>query len=203
MSWRLPTGVLSGAISIGSTLPYIVATARRAIRPNALAWSGWALLDAIVFAAQIVSEPSWSAVLPGAGAVGCLAIALVTIGVGGIRATSRTEVVCAAFGVLAIVGWQVTRDPQIALGLAITAFLILSGPMLVKTTRDPSSEPTALFVVFMLVSALSIVSASRLDFLSLGWPVSYLLFQTTIATITRRGRSAARYQPAGTRLPAD
>lgn len=203
MDWRLLAGVLSGVISIGATVPYVVATARRSIQPNALAWCGWTLLNAIVFATQIVSEPSWSAVLPGAGAAGCLAIALVTIRVDRVRAISRAEVVCGAFGVLALAGWQVTDDPQIALGFAIAAFLILSGPMVVKTARDPSSEPTALFVLFMLISALSIVSAARFDFLSLGWPVSYLVFQGTIAAITVRGRSPARYRPARTDLLAE
>jgi hypothetical protein len=183
-------------------VPYVVATARRSIRPNALAWCGWALLNAIVFASQIASEPSWSAVLPGAGAGGCLAIALVTIRAVRVRSISRAEVVCGGLGIAAILAWQVTGDPQMALGFAITGFLIMSGPMVVKTTRDPSSEPPALFVVFMLSSALSIVSATRFDFLSLGWPVSFLLFQMTIAAITVRGRSAARFRSARTNLPA-
>ncbi|MGH2851142.1 MAG: hypothetical protein ACRDLP_11050 [Solirubrobacteraceae bacterium] len=173
-------------------MPYVVATARRSIEPNALAWLGWAVLDAIVFVAQIVSEPSWSAVFPGAGAAGCLAIALVTIRAGRIRTASRGELACGAFGVLAIVGWQVTGDPQVALGLAIAASLVMSAPMLVKTAKDPASEPIGPFIAFAVVSALSIVSATRFDFLSLGWPASYLAFQLTILAITIAARIAAR-----------
>ena len=199
MDWRMLTGVLSGVVSVASTVPYVVATARRSIQPNALAWCGWALLNGIVFAAQMASEPSWSAVLAGAGAGGCLVVALVTIRVSGIRTFTPAEFVCGMLGVLAIVGWQVTRNPQIALAFAITASLTVSIPMLAKTVRDPSTEPAALFVVFVLISVLSLASANRFDFLSVGWPASYLVFDLSIAAITIRGRAAARYGLAGNR----
>jgi hypothetical protein len=202
MDWRALAGVLSGVISVASTVPYVVATARRSIQPNALAWCGWTLLNGIVFVAQVTAEPSWSAVLPGAGAGGCLIIALVTIRVSGFRSISAAEVVCGTLGVLAIVGWQVTSDPQVALGFAIAASLIMSIPMLVKTARDPFTEPPALFVVFVVISLLSLAAAKRFDFLSIGWPMSYIAFDVTIAAITIRARTpAALYRLARNRDP--
>ena len=71
MDWHAATGVASGAVALGATIPYMRATARREIRPSAVTWAGWWLESAIVFAAQIVSEPSWSAVLSGTGACYC------------------------------------------------------------------------------------------------------------------------------------
>lgn len=197
MDWQALAGVLSGVLSVASSVPYVLATARHSIEPNALAWGGWTLLNVIVFVAQMTSEPSWSAVLAGTGAGACLAIAVVTIRVSGVRRISAAELVCGTLGIAAIIGWQVTDDPQLALGLAIAASEVMALPMLVKTARDPFSEPAALFVVFMLISALSIASAKRFDFLSIGWPASYLAFDVTIAAITVRARAArALYRPA-------
>ena len=190
MDWRALAGVLSGVISVASTVPYVVATARRSIQPHALVWFGWSLLNGIVFVAQMTSEPSWSAVLAGAGTGGCLVVAVVAIRVSGIRPISSAELVCGTLGVLAIIGWQVTSNPQVALSFAIAASVVMSMPMLVKTARDPFTEPPALFVVFVLISVLSIASARRFDFLGIGWPASYLAFDLTMAAITVRARTA-------------
>src|SRR5579862_8726560 len=101
MDWRILTGLLSGAVGFVGLVPYIRATARREIRPSALTWSGSALLAGIVFVAQIVSEPSWSAVMAGTGVVGCTVIAILAIRIGGLR-LSGLDIACGALGLLAI-----------------------------------------------------------------------------------------------------
>jgi len=192
VDWRALAGVASGVISVGSTVPYVIATLRRSVAPNALAWCGWTLLNGIVFVAQMTAEPSWSAVLAGTGAGGCLVIAAVTIGVAGIRPISPAEIVCGTLGIAAIVAWQLTSNARYALAFAIAASLVTSTPMLVKTARDPFSEPAGVFVAFVTISALSIASATRFDFLSVGWPASYLVFDLTIAALTIRARARRR-----------
>src|SRR5579864_9148354 len=132
MDWRILTGLLSGAVGFVGLVPYIRATARREIRPSALTWTGSALLAGIVFGAQMVSEPSWSAVIAGTGVVGCTIIAVLAVRMGGWQ-LAAIDIACATLGLLAIVAWQITQDPQIALGIAIGAALIVSVPMLLKT----------------------------------------------------------------------
>ena len=191
MDWRIVPGLLSGAVAFGATVPYFVATRRGEIRPNPLAWSGWALLSGIVFLAQILAEPSWSAVIAADGFLCCATVAVLAVRVSGLHPTPL-DIVCALFGVVAIVAWQITRDPQIALAVAIAASLILSLPMLLKTIRDPDSEPGRVFLFFVAASVLSMLSASRWDFLSLGWPLTYVAFDGTIAVIALRTGATRR-----------
>ena len=78
MDWRASIAVVAG-LGNGATIPYIAATARGVIRPSTLAWAGGALTSSIVFTAQMTSEPSWSAVLPGTAIVYCTVIVVIAV----------------------------------------------------------------------------------------------------------------------------
>jgi hypothetical protein len=188
MDWRILTGVLSGVVGCVGLAPYIRATAKREIRPSALTWSGQALLAGIVFTAQITSEPSWSAVIAGVGVVGSTIVAVLAVRVN--LHVALLDIACGVFGLLAIIAWQITQDPQIALGIAIGAALIISVPMLLKTFHDPGSEPLGVFAIWIGASSLAIISASRLDFLSIGWPAFFTAFDVTMAFLVARGRAS-------------
>jgi hypothetical protein len=187
VDWRILTGVLSGIVGSVGLVPYIRATARREIRPSAVTWSGQALLAGIVFVAQITSEASWSAVIAGVGVVGSTIVAVLAVRVN-LRVT-RLDIACAALGLLAVIAWQVTRDPQLALGIAIGATLVISVPMLLKTFHDPGSEPLGVFAIWIGASSLAVISASRLDFLSIGWPAFFTIFDVAMALLAARGRA--------------
>jgi hypothetical protein len=193
VDWRILTGVLSGVVGAVGLVPYILATARRTIRPSALTWTGQALLAGIVFVAQITAEPSWSAVIAGVGVVGSAIVAVLAVRVN-LRVT-LLDIACAALGLLAIIAWQITQDPRIALGIAIGATLVISVPMLVKTFHDPGSEPLGVFAIWIGGSSLAVISASRLDFLSIGWPAFFTVFDVTMALLVVRGRAVNLGRP--------
>jgi hypothetical protein len=182
MDWRIVTGLLSGVLGTVGLVPYILATAKRQIRPSALTWSGQALLAGIVFVAQITSEPSWSAVIAGVGVVGSAIVAVLAVRVN--LHVALLDIACAVLGVLAVVAWQITRDPHIAIGAA----LIISVPMLLKTLHDPGSEPLGVFAIWIAASSLAMISARRLDFLSVGWPAFFTAFDVTMVFLVARGR---------------
>src|SRR6185312_1015895 len=100
MDWRIVTGLLSGVLGTVGLVPYILATARRQIRPSAVTWSGQALLAGIVFVAQITSEPSWSAVIAGVGVVGSAVVAVLAVRVN--LQVVLLDIVCAVLGLLAV-----------------------------------------------------------------------------------------------------
>jgi len=195
MDWRIVTGLLSGVLGTVGLVRYILATARRQIRPSAVTWSGQALLAGIVFVAQITSEPSWSAVIAGVGVVGSAVVAVLAVRVN--LQVALLDIVCAVLGLLAVVAWQITRDPQIALGIAIGAAFIISVPMLLKTLDDPGSEPLGVFAIWIGASSLAIISASRLDFLSVGWPAFFTVFDVAMALLVARGRAFNLSRRAG------
>ncbi len=194
MNWRILTGLLSGALGAAGLVPYILATAREQIRPSAVTWAGQALLAGIVFVAQITSEPSWSAVISGVGVVGSTVVAVLAVRLN--LRVAALDVACGVLGLVAIAVWQATGDPVVALGIAIGATLIVSLPMLWKTLRDPGSEPIGAFAIWIAASSLAIVSATRLDFLSIGWAAFFTAFDVTMAILVLRGRVTRMPQAA-------
>jgi hypothetical protein len=168
MDWHAATGVASGVVALAATIPYMRATARREIRPSAVTWAGWGLESAIVFAAQIVSEPSWAAVLSGTGASYCGIVVVLAVRAGGLR-VGRLDVACIVLGVAAIIGWQLTADPSVALALAIAGDAVLCVPTIAKTVRDPASELGWRYFVAAGAALLSVFAAAHADFVSLGW----------------------------------
>ena len=189
MDWRSATGLASGVLALAATTPYIIATARGTIRPSAVTWAGWWLLSAIVFAAQMLSEPSWSAAVPGSSAIYCGVVVVLAVRAGGVR-LEALDVVCGVLGVVAIVAWQVTAEPDAALAIAITGDMVLCVPTIAKTLRDPRSELWSRYLAASATNVLGAVSASKLDFLSLGWPVYLVACNAAIGVLALRPATA-------------
>jgi hypothetical protein len=190
MDWRAFSGLASGLIALAATIPYIRAAARREIRPSAVTWGGWWLFSSVVFAAQMLSEPSWSAVTAGTAAAYCGVVMVLALRTGGLR-FSVLDLCCGALGVAAVAVWQATGDPRLALVTAIAGDVVLSIPTVVKTLRDPASEMGSRFLVAAVASLLGAVSARHLDFLSLGWPVYLVFANTAIGLVALRGHAGA------------
>ena len=185
MDWRAATGLASGALAFAATIPYIRATARGTIRPNSVTWAGWWLLSSIVFAAQMLSEPSWSAAVPASSALYCGIVVVLTVRTGGTR-LGALDVVCGLLGLAAIVAWQVTADARAALVIAIAGDVVLCVPTFAKTLRDPRSELGSRYLFASATNALGAISAARLDFLSLGWPVYLIVCNAAIGLLALR-----------------
>jgi hypothetical protein len=204
---RALLGAAVGLGNVGATVPYIAATARGSIRPSPLSWAGGALTSTIVFVAQMTSEPSWSAVLPGTAAVYCVVI--VVLAVRRVSPTwTRLDTTCAVLGIAAVVGWQVTGVAEVALVLSIAADLILYTPMIVKTWHDPASEIPAPFFAKATLALVAAAAVRHLDALSLSWPAYLAVFNGTIGALAlapgrpRVIRTATRSRFTGrSRLP--
>lgn len=190
MDWRTATGLASGVLAVAATIPYIRATARGTIRPNAVTWAGWWLLSAIVFAAQMLSEPSWSAAVPGSSAVYCGVVVVLAVRSGAAR-LEVLDAVCGLLGLAAILAWQLTDEPRLALAIAISGDMVLCVPTFAKLLRDPRSELASRYLAASATNLLGAVSASRLDFLSLGWPVYLVLCNAAIGVLALRRDPAA------------
>jgi len=187
MDWRAASGIASGLVAVAATVPYIRAAARREIRPNAVTWGGWCLCGAVVFAAQMVSEPSWSAVISGTGAVYCGVVTVLAVRAGGFGVVAL-DIACGVLGIAALVAWQATHDPRFALALAIAGDVFLCVPTVVKAWRDPASEMGGRFLIAALAALLGVAAAGRLDLVSIGWPAYLVFANTTIGLVALRDR---------------
>src|SRR5579871_2903352 len=169
MDWHAASGVASGVVALVATVPYIRAAARGEIRPSVVTWAGWWLFSAVVFAAQMLSEPSWSAILAGTGTAYAGVVMVLALRAGDHRLTAL-DVVCGVLGVASIVGWQLTRQPAVALVIAMLGDVVLCLPTIAKSLRDPVSEMGSRYLAAGVGSVFGILAARHVDFISVGWP---------------------------------
>jgi len=93
--------------------------------------------------------------------------------------------------IAAIVAWQLTAQPDAALAIAISGDMVLCVPTIAKTLRDPRSELWSRYLAASATNLLGAVSASRLDFLSLGWPVYLVACNAAIGVLALRRPAVA------------
>jgi hypothetical protein len=95
--------------------------------------------------------------------------------------------VCIGFAILAILLWAVTKEPLTALVLSTIADLFVTLPTIIKTYREPESEPATLWRLYTFAALLAIVATTDLTIYNLLVPV-YTVIAAGIIALFARGR---------------
>ena len=88
---------------------------------------------------------------------------------------SWVEWTCLVFAILAIVSWQLTRQPLLGIIFAITADAMAAIPILVKAYRDPWSELPAAWLIVALAASSDILSTTIFNAANLLFPIYLFL----------------------------
>ena len=183
MDWHEAIGILAAILQIGAVIPYVRAMLRGSVRPNLVSWSLWTLSVLISLFAQVSAGPSWSLlILITATLANLTVIFLGAIGYS-YRRFGIPEGACLLLSLAAMLLWQITSNPLIALGFAIAADAIAYIPTLIKTYRDPASEMAFWWFMLALVGTLSAISTTKIDFANLAFPVYYGLVNLALAAL--------------------
>ncbi len=166
-------GIFSGLLQIIAIVPYGRETLDGRTLPNVVSWGIWKLEVLIALAAQWSAGASWSLLL----LVSATVINITIVGLGvfgyGYKKFGTVETVCLSLSLLALLLWQVTQNPLVAIFFAIAADFIAYIPTLVKTYKEPGSETALLWFLLMVVGILSAVSSIKIDLANLAFPVFY------------------------------
>ncbi len=188
IDWHIIVGSLGGLIAFLSIVPYVMDILRGTTRPNIASYSLWAFLIFISMMAQIEAGASWSLILLIGDLLAVLIVLLFCVTGYGYKKYSWIEYICFTLGILAIILWQITSQPLLAIGFAVLADLIASIPTVVKTYRDPWSElPFAWFLV-AFGAMLGIVSTTIWNLENILFPLNILIINGTVAVIAFWGR---------------
>lgn len=180
MNWYAAVGVLAGLVQIVSVIPYVRDMLRGTTRPNAVSYALWGALTFIVVAAQFSAGASWSVLIPIAVALNATLIFTLSVSGYGYTKYGWLDWTCLGAGILAIVLWQVTGDPVVALVLAIAANFAAAVPTIVKTYREPNSEHAFAWLLVVVASVLGLMSSRIFNVANLIFPTYLLLESMTI-----------------------
>ena len=137
---HLILGIISGILGVVAAVPYIKDILHGSTRPNTVSWALWVLLLLISILAQISAGASWSLVFLIGDFLGTSAVLILCLGGYGYKEYGWIEWVCLALAIIAIVSWQLTNQPILAIVFAIIADFMAAVPTVIKAYRDPWSE---------------------------------------------------------------
>jgi hypothetical protein len=146
---RVGLVVLSTLLSAASTVPYLIATAKRQTRPRVVTWLTWALLTAVGGAASASVGDYPSAAFSFIGTVVTSAVVIAGLRYGD-RTFGRLDLLCFVLVVVGFGLWLLLDVPGIAVGAACVIDFIGLVPTLAHAWRSPHEETA---VTYALIAA--------------------------------------------------
>jgi hypothetical protein len=98
------------------------------------------------------------------------------------------DIACLVISLSAIVLWQVTGNPMVALYLAVAADLFAGIPTFVKAYRDPASETLSAYLIAFFAAIAAGLSSTLIDVTNLLWPAYILIFNGGTVILILLGR---------------
>ncbi len=195
-------GAIAGA-AIGSLggLYYLGETLRGRAQPNRVTWLLWGVFPLIIFAAQRaqgVGEVSW--VSFAAGFTPLLVVAASFLNRNAYWKSEPRDYALMAAALLGILLWALTRNPNLALLLALLADLLASLPTLIKSHRHPHSESWIAYAVSAFGFGISLLSIRIHNLETTAFAAYVFLLNGGLALLASRGGAPAgpaRAAPSG------
>ncbi|HEV8677542.1 MAG TPA: hypothetical protein VN701_01805 [Candidatus Paceibacterota bacterium] len=190
MDFHIAMAVAASVLTVISAVPYVRDMVKGTTKPNIVSWGLWTLIQGIFTAAQFSAGASLSIVLPAVEVVSTgLIVVLGLIGYG-YKKYRPLDFICLALAFGAIVLWQVTRDPLVALWLSVAADFCAAVPTLVKAYRDPKSETPLAYLLVALSAIAAAFATLIINLPNMLWPAYIFVINGATLTLILLGKRA-------------
>jgi len=188
MDFHLIMAVFAGALTLASVVPYVRDMVKGTTRPNIVSWGIWCLVQAIFALAQLAEGASYSVILPLAEVATVGLIVLLGLVGYGYKKYGKTDIACFVLALVAIVLWQTTGDPMLALWFSVAADVLAAVPTWVKAYKDPKSETISAYFLVALSAIAAALSTTIVDVPNLLWPANIFFGNTLVVLLILLGR---------------
>lgn len=192
MNWHALLAAAGGLLALAAIVPYVRDILRGTTRPNAVSYSIWAFLILIAIGAQISAGTSWSIVMLVGDFIGTSTVVVLCWLGYGYKRYGPIEWICFGIAIIAVVAWQLARQPVLAISFAIVADAMAAIPTLVKAYRDPWSEHPDAWLIVAVGALLSIFSSTIFNAANLLFPSYLLVVNGTTGILALVGRRVTR-----------
>jgi len=187
-------GLLAVACAAVQYIPYIYDTVRGRTRPQRVAWLIWFALGGVILFTQMAKGAHESLWVTGMQMTGNLVVFLLALKYGYGKFGKR-DAMSLGIAALGLALWAITKQPTIALLIAIGVDCIGAALVAVKAYHDPHGETLSTWVfsgLAGLCAALAVGSFSKP--ILLAYPV-YVLLNCTVTTVTILARKRVVEHP--------
>lgn len=173
-------------VSIGG-FRYLYDTLKGKVQPNRITWFLWTLFPAIIFAAQLqqgVTTGLWATFA--AGFTPALIFLASFVNKKAYWKTEPVDYVCLGLGLVGIILWAVTSNPNIAIIFNIGADLAASVPTIIKSFKHPKSESWVAYAISSVGFLLSLLAIHHWNFEESTFVVYLFVNQSLLAYLSSR-----------------
>lgn len=159
MNFANITGLISTAVAVYCTVPYIVAIFKGKTKPHQLSWLVFVIMNGIVLFSQYFEGGRQSILIALTFFIGSSLVLLLSFKYG-TRDTSRWDKALFIFALITTIVWFLTRSNALAIWLTVLIDLAATTMMILKVRAQPSSEdplPWALAIFAYIFSCLSLI----------------------------------------------
>lgn len=172
-------GLGSVVVSFVGSAAYFQGILKGSIKPHAFTWLIWAIMAAIVFAAQYLEGAAAGA---WATAAACV-IQFVIAAVGFFqkeRDITRSDSVALAGALLSIPLWVITKDPVWSVILLTVIDVIGYYPTFRKSWHDPYNESALSFAIWTLQWVLALMAMAHYNITTALYPAAIVIMNTAV-----------------------
>jgi multisubunit Na+/H+ antiporter MnhE subunit len=153
--------LLSTAIAVYCTIPYIAAILKGKTKPHQLSWLVFVIMNGIVFFSQYFEGGRQSILIALTFFIGSFIVLLLSFKYG-VRDTSKWDQLLFLFALAAIVLWFLTKSNATAIWLTVLIDIAATTMMILKVRATPHSEaplPWLLAIIAYVFSCLSLIGS--------------------------------------------
>ncbi len=177
-------------IQLVGIFAYIKDTLRGETKPNRVTWLMWAIAPLIAVAASF-STGVRLATLP-VFAMGFFPLIIFVLSFVNPKAywkLEKTDYICGGFSVLALILWQITGEPRIAIVFAIISDFFASIPTILKSWKYPETETNLAYITATFGTATSFFAITSWNFSAYAFPLYLTAINSLIVFILYRKKS--------------
>ncbi len=169
--------IAAALLSIAGNLPYLRDVLTRRTKPHPYTWLVWSIVSCVIFFGQLEKGAGIGAIPTGASEIFTIIIFLFSTKYG-FRDRARTDTLCLVLALFGIIPWILTKDPTlaviIAVGIDLTAFV----PTLRKTLDYPSTETPVLYASNVVRHILALFSLQAYNIATTLHSISMIVVNT-------------------------
>lgn len=170
---------LSGVVTIGASLPYMLEILRGTTKPRIVTWFTWMLLTAIGSAASFADGQLPTAILMLCGSIG-LALVVVLGFKHSDRSLERLDIVCLVGAAVGLALWMIFNSPTIGVLAAVTIDFVGAIPTLKHSWQKPHEETWVTYALIGLGGGITLLIVDEWTATAVAYPIYLVLLNIAL-----------------------
>lgn len=181
--------ILGAIVQLAGVISYIKETLKGNTKPNKVTWLLWTVAPLIATFAALSDGVRWSVLPVFMSGFGPLLVLLASfVNKKSYWKLEKFDYLCGLCSILALVLWEITKEPVIAIIFAIASDAFAAIPTLMKSWKYPETETADVYTTGLFNSLTSFAAIKMWSFAAIAFPVYLVMINSSLILAIYRKR---------------